>query len=151
MCRYLAWVALAGALLAPPGARAAEAQLKMSAAQLEALGVQTVVLEQRTAGSIEGLPAQVVLPNRQVRVVSAPLPALVESVLVATQQPVAQGQLLARLHSPELADLQHTFLQAATQASLARANLERDESLYAEGIIAESRLLAARAPHRDRG
>ena len=147
MKRYLAGAALAGALLAPPAAPAAEAQLRMTAAQLEALGVQTVVLEQRAAGSIEGLPAQVVVPNNQVQVVSAPLPALVERVLVATQQPVAQGQLLARLRSPELADLQHSFLQAATQASLARANLERDESLHAEGIIAESRLLAARA-HR---
>lgn len=149
MMRYLACAALAGALLAPAAAPAEEAELRMSAAQLEALGVETIVLEQRAAGSVDGLPAQVVVPNNQVRVVSAPLPALVESVLVATHQPVAQGQPLAQLQSPQLADLQHTYLQAATRASLARANLERDEKLFAEGIIAESRLLAARAHHTE--
>jgi len=136
---------LIAALLAPVVAFAAEAELKMSAAQVAALGVETVALEQRSIGQVEALPAQVVVPNRQVEVVSAPLPALVERVLVATQQHVSKGQPLAQLQSPALADLQHTFLQAATQSTLARANLERDEKLFAEGIISQSRLLAARA------
>ncbi len=136
---------LIAALLATVGALAADNEVKMSAGQVTALGVETVALEQRAAGEIQGLPAQVVVPNGQTQVVSAPLPALVERVLVATQQPVTKGQLLAQLQSPALADLQHTFLQAATQVSLARANLERDEKLFGEGIIAESRLLATRA------
>jgi len=146
---FLRQAFLVSALFAPVTAQCAEAELKMSDAQVNALGVETVALERRAAGEIEGLPAQVVVPNRQMQVVSAPLPALVERVLVATQEPIAKGQLLAQLQSPALADLQHTFLQAATQLNLARANLERDERLYGEGIIAESRLLASRARHTE--
>lgn len=144
MTRILNCVPLVAALFAPITVLGADA-LKISPGQIAALGVETVALEARRTGEIQGLPAHVVVPNHQMQVVSTPLPALVERVLVSTQQPVRKGQLLARLQSPGLAELQHTFLQASTQLGLARANLERDEKLFAEGIISRSRLLAARA------
>src|SRR5574340_461935 len=136
---------LAAALVAAPLATLAADILKVSPEQVKALGVETIALASQAAAEIRGLPAQVVIPNAQLQVVSAPLAGLVERVLVAAHQPVKKGEVLAVLQSPALADLQHTFLQAATQASLARATLQRDEKLYAEGIIAESRLLAARS------
>ncbi len=138
---------LAAALLAAPLAAFPADTLKVSPEQMKALGVETLALASQAAPEMQGLPAQVAIPNSQLQVLSAPLAGLVERVLVAAQQPVKKGELLAVLQSPALADLQHTFLQAATQASLARATLERDEKLYAEGIIAESRLLAARSHH----
>jgi len=148
MTRILNCAPLVAALFAPITVLGADA-LKISPGQIAALGVETVALEARRTGEIQGLPAHVVVPNHQMQVVSTPLPALVERVLVSTQQPVRKGQLLARLQSPGLAELQHTFLQASTQLGLARANLERDERLHAEGIIAESRLLATRSRHTE--
>ncbi|MDP2792707.1 MAG: efflux RND transporter periplasmic adaptor subunit, partial [Sulfurisoma sp.] len=88
--------------------------------------------------------AQVVIPNQQIRIVSAPLAGMVESMAVAVSEPVKKGQTLARLQSPMLAELQRDFLQTALQAQLAQNTLNRDEKLFKDGIVAESRYLAAK-------
>lgn len=132
-------------LLAAPLLALAAEELKVSPAQIKALGIETAQVAPQASAEISGLPALVVVPNEQLQVVSAPVAGLLEQVLVAAHQAVKKGQVLARLQSPDLADLQHTYLQAATQANLARANLERDTALYKEGIIAESRYLASRS------
>lgn len=138
-------LSLAVLLFVAPLVGLAADEVKVSPAQAKALGIETAPVTPRAGAEITGLPALVVVPNDQLQVVSAPLAGLLEQVLVAAHQSVKKGQVLARLQSPELADLQHTYLQAATQANLARANLERDTALYKEGIIAESRFLATRA------
>lgn len=129
--------------------RAADAELKLSAQQQQRIGVETASLQAAGSGHLQGLPARVVVPNQQVRMVSAPLAGLVEQVLVASQQSVRRGQLLARLQSPALADAQHTYLQAVSRFELERANLERDESLYRAGVLAERSLLATRAQYNE--
>ena len=131
--------------LALPLAFAGAQEVKVAPEQMRALGIETAPVSGEAAAQISGLPALVVVPSEQLQVVSAPLAGLVEQMLVAAHQPVRKGQVLARLQSPELADLQHTYLQAATQADLARANLARDAALHEEGIIAESRYLASRS------
>ena len=135
---------LALGIALPLGCAAAD-EVKVAPEQIRALGILTAPLSREAAAEISGLPALVVVPNEQLQVVSAPLAGLLEQMLVAAHQPVKKGQVLARLQSPDLADLQHTYLQAATQANLARANLERDAALFREGIIAESRYLASRS------
>ena len=60
---------------------------------------------------------------------------------------IARGQLLARMQSSALAEAQRAYLQAMTQRELARANLDRDQKLAADGLIAESRLLSTKASH----
>jgi cobalt-zinc-cadmium efflux system membrane fusion protein len=144
--RLRAYIACALLMLAAPAAGAADA-IRMTAAQARAAGVETVAVVARAGadGAAQGLPAQVVIPAAQVRVVSAPLGGLVEAVLVATHQNVRRGQVVARLVSPGLADVQHTYLQASAQHQLASSAAARDEKLFAEGIIAESRLEAARS------
>lgn len=117
----------------------------MTRDQAKSLGVETVPLVAEKRGEVQALPAQVVVPNHQQRVVSAPLGGLVEQVMVATQQSVKKGELLARMQSPGLADVQHTYLQAITQRELGRANLERDEKLYEADVIGLSRLQATRS------
>jgi len=137
----------AAACFAPADALHAAGELKLSPAQIAALGVETVPLSAPRLGELQGLPARVVVPNHQLRVLSAPLAGLVEQVAVATEQPVRKGQFLLRLHSSSLAEVQRTFLQAATQLELATTRRDRDEKLFADGIIAESRVEAART-HR---
>jgi len=121
--------------------------IALTAAQAKSLGITTVAPEAQATGEIAGLAAEVMVPNNQLHVVSTPLPGLVESVLVAVNERVKRGQLLARMQSSALAEAQRGYLQAATQAQLARANLDRDEKLSAEGLIAESRLLSTKAYH----
>jgi RND family efflux transporter MFP subunit len=118
--------------------------IKLSPAQAKAMGVVTAPLASAVTTAGKGLPARVTIPNHQMHIVAAPLAGLVETVPVALNQAVKKGQVLARLQSPGLVEIQRGFLQAATQAQLARESLNRDEKLFQEGIIAESRYLGAK-------
>lgn len=131
-------------VLAAPGATQ-EVRLTLLAAQVKALGIETVVSGQTAAGRPGSYPAQVRVPNEQMRVVAAPVGGLVEMLAVAPGTAVKRGQVVAHLASPQALELQRDALQAGSQAGLMQQNMKRDEQLYAEGLIAESRLQASRA------
>lgn len=111
----------------------------LSPQQIQTLGIVTAPLPSKTNGDISGLPAQVVVPGNQLFVMSSPMPGLVEQTLVGVGDSVRKGQVMATLQSPAYAEAQRGYLQANVQAQLARDNLARDESLFKDGIIAESR------------
>lgn len=119
--------------------------LTLSSAQVRALGVETVPVQAAAPGAQGGLPARVTVPNEQMRVVAAPVAGLVETLAVAPGASVRRGQVVARLASPQALELQRDALQAGSQAQLAEQTRRRDEQLFAEGLIAESRLQASRA------
>lgn len=131
------------------GLPAAAQEVTVSAAQAKNLGIETRAPESAALGSASRLPATVVVPPQQLRVVAAPLAGLVAQVAVAAGDTVRAGQVLARLESPQLLELQRNDSVARSQAELARRSEARDEALYAEGIIAESRLAASRASARE--
>jgi RND family efflux transporter MFP subunit len=79
------------------------------------------------------------------RVVAAPVGGMVEMLAVAPGSSVKRGQVVAHLASQQALELQRDALQADSQAGLTHQNLKRDEQLFAEGLIAESRLQATRA------
>lgn len=118
---------------------AAGDDIALSPAQAQALGIVTAALPGKQSGEVSGLPAQVVIPANQMFVVSTHLPAMIEQTLVGVGDSVKQGQIIARLQSPALAEAQRGLLQAGVQSRLARENLARDEALWKDGIIAESR------------
>ncbi|MBI3343425.1 MAG: efflux RND transporter periplasmic adaptor subunit [Gammaproteobacteria bacterium] len=115
--------------------------IPMSVEQAQSLDIATASLRKQEAEVAAGLPAQVVIPNSQMHIVSAPVAGFVESMRVAVNEQVKQDQILARLESPTLIEAQRTFLQAVTRAALRRENLGRDEKLFKDGIIAGSRYL----------
>jgi len=124
---------------------AQESRLVLQATQIKSLGIETTVAGQSTSGRAGSYPAQVLVPNEQMRVVAAPVGGLVEMLAVAPGSTVKRGQVVAHLASPQALELQRDALQASSQAGLMQQNLKRDEQLFAEGLIAESRLQAARA------
>jgi multidrug efflux pump subunit AcrA (membrane-fusion protein) len=87
----------------------------------------------------------VLVPNEQMRIVAAPVGGMIEMLAVAPGSRVKRGQLVARLASPQALELQRDALQAGSQSALLQQSLKRDEQLFAEGLIAESRLQATRA------
>ncbi len=113
--------------------------------QLESLGIQTAPVQ--PAGNIWGspYPAQVRVPNAQLMVISAPQDGLLTRLEVAEGDAVRKGMPLAYIQSPKLVEAQRLYLEAVSRLSLARAALERDRKLKAEGIIAERRYLETRA------
>lgn len=120
----------------------------LAAQQVEALGIRVEPVGGGQTASLARYPGQVVVPVARQRLVAAPLPGLVESLQVAAGDPVRAGQTLAVLRSAQATELQRDVAQANSQAELARRSLERDEQLFAEGLIAQSRLEAARAQAR---
>ncbi len=141
----LAAVALLCTLAFPARAANPADFIALAPAQAKALGVETRPLAAADTGSAAGLPAKVVVPVEQMRVVAAPLAGLLTQVGAVAGQTVKKGQMLARLASPGLLQVQRDYLQAKQQADLAQRSLARDEQLFKEGIIAEARLQASRA------
>lgn len=124
-------------------------ELTISANQKQTLGIVTASLPSKQQGELAGMPAQVVIPGNQLFSVSTPLAAMLEQTLVGVGDAVKKGQVLATLQSPALVEAQRGLLQAATQAQLAKDNLARDEKLWQDGIISESRLRATQSQSRE--
>lgn len=129
-------------------AEPASATLPVALRQAQALGIEVQSLMAVGAGLDGGLPAQVQIPNEQLRIVAAPLAGMVVQVDAAPGQSVRKGQMLARLASPALLAAERDYVQAAQQAQLAAQAASRDEQLFREGIIAESRYQESRSAHR---
>lgn len=146
---FLPIVALFAAFSAVPAlaAEASQPAVVLTAKQSAALGIVTQAVQRGGSAASGGLPAQVVVPTGQLRVLAAPVAALVEQILVAPGDSVRQGQPLARLAGPQLLELQRDVRQSASQAALSQQQLQRDEALFREGIIAEARLQGSRAQH----
>ncbi len=117
----------------------------LSRAQQKSYGIITAPVQ--TAAAVLGAryPAEVVVPNTQLQVVSALQGGLVEALMVAEGDQVSQGQILARLQSPGLLELQRDLLQTLIQLNLARSTLNRDKQLLDEGIIPKRRYLESRS------
>ncbi len=124
-------------------------ELALTATQAKTLGIVSAPLPAKQQGELAGLPAQVVIPGNQLFTISTPLAAMVEQTLVGVGDPVKKGQVLATLQSPALAEAQRGLLQASTQTQLAKENLARDEQLWKDGIISESRYRATKSQFRE--
>ncbi len=113
--------------------------------QLKALGIEMITVGQADNARSGTLPGRVLVPNEQMRVVAAPVGGMVEMLAVAPGSTVKKGQVVAHLASPQALELQREVLQSGSQANLLQQSLRRDEQLFAEGLIAESRLQGSRA------
>ncbi len=142
IARALAPIAFLFAIV--PQLHAGEAMMLLPA-QIKSLGVETAVVGEGDPGRPGSFPGRVVVPVDQMRVVAAPVVGMVEMLAFVPGDKVRKGQVLARLSSAQALELQREALQSASQASLLAQNLKRDEQLFGEGLIAESRLQATRA------
>lgn len=119
--------------------------LPLSAAQRSNLGIVTLAVSAQAASPALTYPARVVLPPASVRVVAAAGDALVTQLHAQPGDSVRRGAALVTLSMPGLAEAQNALTQARLRERLAAGNAARDEKLFAEGLIAESRLRATRS------
>ncbi|HEY8163855.1 MAG TPA: efflux RND transporter periplasmic adaptor subunit [Methylocystis sp.] len=119
--------------------------LPLTEAQIRAAGVETQPVEAETGAGEIVVPGVVAVPPQQLRIVAAPAAGLVETLLVAPDEDVKEGDPIAMLRSSELVETQRAFLLALSDANLAAEKLRRDEQLFKERIIAERRLIVTRA------
>ncbi len=127
---------------------AAEKPVTITNEQQQALGIKVAPVEATEQSWSIPYPARVVVPNAQLRVVSALQTGLLETLLVAEGQKVTKGQPLAIIQSPQLLEQQRNYLTALSRLDLAKADWQRDEQLYKEGIIAKRRYLESLSRYR---
>jgi cobalt-zinc-cadmium efflux system membrane fusion protein len=119
--------------------------LPLTAAQKHNLGITSVAAVTQTASPALTYPARVTLPPASVRVVAAAGAGLVTQLHVQAGDTVRRGAPLVTLSMPGLTDAQNALTQARLKSQLAASNAARDEKLFAEGLIAESRLRATQS------
>lgn len=127
--------------------RAADAlpPLTLQPTQVQRLGIQVAPLQTASERGRLVLQGTVVLPPHLLRVLSAPVAALVEQVQVSKGDTTRAGQPLLQLHAPQVLEWQREHQQATLQLTLARQTAERDANLLTEGIIPASRAQASAA------
>ncbi|MCL7745288.1 efflux RND transporter periplasmic adaptor subunit [Guyparkeria hydrothermalis] len=123
------------------------AEISLSESQLEALAIETAMVEPAEEAGGHAYPAEVRVPPANQTVLAAPVDGLIERVYVAEGQAVAAGDSAVSLRSPGLVDLQRDYLKTLSEHRLAAQALERDRALAKEGIIAERRLNETRGAY----
>jgi len=141
---YVSTRILVLALLGAAPAFAADV-LPLSAAQKKNLGIVTVVAATQDTSPALAYTARVTLPPASVRVAAAAGAGLVTQLHVQAGDTVKRGAPLVTLSMTGLAEAQNALTQARLRSQLATSNAARDEKLFSEGLIAESRLRATRS------
>jgi membrane fusion protein, heavy metal efflux system len=95
------------------------------------------------------LPGEIKLDEDHTAHVVPRVAGIVERVDVSIGQTVRQGQLLAVISSPDLADRRSEWLAAQRRLSAARTTYERERSLWQERISAEQDYLQAQTQLRE--
>lgn len=144
-------LALASALLAagcapaapeqapPAGAGTPDAArggaLHVTAALQQKWGITTAPPERRSDAVAVTLPGVLRLDERRTAQVTSLVDGQVASIAADLGTPVRQGQVLATIHAPALAEAKTDFLQAAARAELTRREAERARVLLEREAI----------------
>ena len=113
--------------------------VRLDAEQIEHLGIRTVMPARIESLPLARAPGRIVVPPQHEFLVSAPQAGLISKVNVALGSNVRKGEVLAELQSPSWVTQQRELLDAVTEFELADRQLQRDQSLLDEGIIARMR------------
>lgn len=137
---------------APPSALATTAAPTSVAIPIDergqrAAGIATTPVEVDAAGLDISFPGAAVVPPHQSSVIASPAAGMMETVLVAQDEPVKAGQVLALLRSPQVVEAQHLYLAALTDERLAADKLRRAEALFKAKAMSEVQLVLARGEH----
>lgn len=132
------------------GAKGKEAEagaILLDAEEIEKAGLRTSVLAEQAIHEQINVTATI-QPNQDKLVHASPrVPGRLVKIQANLGDRVRPGQTLASLDSIELGEAHSAFLQAESQAALARADFERAEKLHADQIIPQKDYLRSRAEH----
>jgi membrane fusion protein, heavy metal efflux system len=141
---------------ADAGARSASFTFSQAdgAIALNAEQIKTSGIEMSRAGPAQvtnriRLPGEIRLDEDHTAHVVPRVAGIVERVDVSIGQTVKQGQLLAVISSPDLADRRSELLAAQRRLSAARTTYDRERSLWRERISAEQDYLQAQTQLRE--
>lgn len=121
-----------------------EGSLHLSAAQIEAAGVQLVAAGPMTLGTAISFPGEIRFDEDHTAHVVPRVPGVVEAVQAELGQSVKRGQVLAVIASQQISELRSEQQAAQQRLELARLTFKREQQLWQERISAEQDYLQAR-------
>ena len=110
----------------------------------KAVGIETVPAREVPVGLGTRAPARIEFNRNHLADVRAAVPGIVREVLVDLGQKVEKGTPLFVLESAHVGEVQAQIRSASEELKTARANLERQEKLFAKGLSAERKVEVAR-------
>lgn len=125
------------------------AKFSVASSQVQALGIQSAPLQSQAESVRTSYPAQVAIPTNAEQVIASPVNGVISQLLVQTNDSVRAGAPLVRIASMEFGLQQLQLLQASSRASLAALASQREQALFAEGLIAQRRVQEAQANSMD--
>ncbi|UBM23516.1 efflux RND transporter periplasmic adaptor subunit [Pseudomonas sp. p1(2021b)] len=126
------------------GEEGEEGSLHLSAAQIEAAGVQLVAAGPMTLGTAISFPGEIRFDEDHTAHVVPRVPGVVEAVQAELGQAVKRGQVLAVIASQQISELRSEQQAAQRRLELARLTFKREQQLWQERISAEQDYLQAR-------
>lgn len=133
----------------PDGGEAPMAPGKLTARQIEKLGIATAVAAAASSAELGAVPATVSLPPDARVAVTAPFDGIAVRLFVVEGEAVAAGQPLASIRAAEPVQYGAALARAQAQLEVARAAAGRTGQLAKEGIVAGARADEARAALRE--
>lgn len=127
---------------------AEQQNIKISATQIDNLGIKLGKLQSVTSSPLLEAPAQVSIPAANKYFVSSSYAGLITRIYVNVGDRVDKNQLLATIKSAELLTLQQHHLSSINDLQLAEADFFRDQQLNKEGVIAERRWLQSKSRYQ---
>ena len=123
--------------------RRIEIAIPMDANSMRAAGISTIHVSPDQGRTDLTFPGTVMIPQQQLRIVSAPAGGLVESMLVSPDEPVKAGQPVAQIKSPDVVEAQRQYLAAMSDEALSTDKLRRAKLLFEGKALPEKELRIA--------
>lgn len=108
----------------------------ITAAQAEALDLQTDTIGYRNMGSSIAVTGQLSVPPQNEALITSTVGANIEEISIREGAQVDKGQLLAYLSHPDLINLQSDYRSAYRKLGFLKTEFERQQKLYNEGVAA---------------
>lgn len=119
--------------------------ISFSPAQISQAKITTIkLMPAAQAQNTFTLNGQAVWSSQAQSTIATPVAGIIQQLNIENLQAIRVGQNIAVLHSPQLLTWQSELLQAQAQRDLAAQQLQREQQLFSEGIIAEKRVFEAR-------
>jgi cobalt-zinc-cadmium efflux system membrane fusion protein len=119
--------------------------VKMTKAQQEEIGLVVAIAHSGDIKQILSLVGEVRLHEDRLAHLVPKVSGIVSNVQVSLGEEVKEGQILATIDSPELAELQTDYLEKIRTLELSRRTFERKQYLKQENIASEADWLEAQS------
>ncbi len=125
-------------------AHAEEGVIRLEESTIAQFGIELAQAGAGKIGTHTMLPAEIALNGDKKAHVVPRVPGVVRSVIKTLGDKVRAGEVLAVIHSRELADFKAAYLAAREKITLAETMFEREKSLWEKKITAEQDYLKAK-------